>query len=223
MQVCLEMYVVICGGGRVGVNLSLFLISDGHDVALIENDENLCSEVASEIDALIICGNCTDTKVLEEANLDEADVFVAATGNDETNLLSCILVKEYKVPKIISRVSDTTHSSAFKSIGIDSVISPELTAASYLEKLIIRPKIADLVIMGKGDAELLDFTVDSKKSIGKKVGDLSPTDDFIIVAIYENGNIVIPKPDRVLKEGMKVSVLVKTKFAQDVLKRFTKL
>ena len=77
--------------------------------------------------------------------------------------------------------------------------------------------------MGKGDAELLDFTVDSEMSIGKKVGELSPTDDFIIVAIYENGNIVIPKPDMVLKEGMKVSVLVKTKFAQDVLKRFTKL
>jgi trk system potassium uptake protein TrkA len=217
------MYVVICGGGRVGVNLALFLISDGHDVTLIESNENLCSEAASEIDALIICGNCTDIKVLDEANLNEADVFVAATGNDETNLLSCILVKEYNVPKIISRVSETTHSSAFKQVGIDSVISPELTAASYLEKLIIRPKIADLVIMGKGDAELLDFTVDSKRSIGKKVGELSPTDDFIIVAIYENGNIVIPKPDMILKEGMKVSVLVKTKFAQDVLKRFTKL
>ena len=217
------MYVVICGGGRVGVNLALFLISDGHDVTLIESNEHLCSEAASEIDALIICGNCTDTKVLDEANLNEADVFVAATGNDETNLLTCILVKEYNVPKIISRVSDPTHGSAFKQIGIDSVISPELTAASYLEKLIIRPKIADLVIMGKGDAELLDFTVDSEKSIGKKVGELSPTDDFIIVAIYENGNIVIPKPDMVLKEGMKVSVLVKTRFAQDVLQRFTKL
>ena len=131
--------------------------------------------------------------------------------------------KEYKVPKIIARVSDPTHEIAFKKVGVNSVISPEVTAASYLEKLIIRPKIADLVILGKGDAELLDFTVDYEESIGKRIGDLSPTDDFIIVAIYKNGNIVIPKPDMVLKEGMKVSILVKTKFAQDVLKRFTKL
>ena len=94
------MYVVVMGGGRVGLNLASFLISDGHDVTLIENDNNLCTNAASELDALVICGNGTDTKTLEEANLRDADVFVAATGNDETNLLSCVLVREFNVDKI---------------------------------------------------------------------------------------------------------------------------
>jgi trk system potassium uptake protein TrkA len=217
------MYVVIMGGGRVGLNLASFLISDGHDVTLIERDDDLCGIAASELDALVISGNGTDIKTLDEANINDADVFVAATGNDEANLLACVLVREYNVHKIIARVNDPNHSAAFKKIGVDSVISPELTAASYLEKLIIRPKIADLVVLGKGDAELLDLTVDHEKTIGKRVGDLSPTDDFIIVAIYEKGKILIPKPDMILNKGMKVSVLVKTKFAQDVLKRFSKL
>jgi trk system potassium uptake protein TrkA len=217
------MYVVIMGGGKVGFNLASFLISDGHDVTLIESNESLCNNIASELDALVIFGNGTDIKTLEEANIKDADVFVAATGHDESNLMACVLVKEYNVPKIIARVNDHNHEAAYKKIGVDAVISPELTAASYLEKLIIRPTIADLVVLGKGDAELLDFTVDYKKTIGKKVSDLSPTDDFIIVAIYEKGKIVIPKPDMILKEGMKVTVLVKTKFAQKVLKRFTKL
>ncbi|MGO9388249.1 MAG: potassium channel family protein [Methanobacterium sp.] len=217
------MYIVIMGGGRVGLNLASFLISDGHDVTLIERDDNLCNVAASELDALVISGNGTDIKTLEESNIKDANVFVAATGNDEANLLACVLVREYNVPKIIARVNDPNHSAAFKKIGVDSVISPELTAASYLEKLIIRPKIADLVVLGRGDAELLDLTVDHEKTIGKRVDDLSPTDDFIIVAIYEKGQIIIPKPDMILNKGMKVSVLVKTKFAQDVLKRFTKL
>jgi trk system potassium uptake protein TrkA len=217
------MYVVIMGGGKVGFNLASFLISDGHDVTLIESNESLCNNIASELDALVIFGNGTDIKTLEEANIKDADVFVAATGHDESNLMACVLVKEYNVPKIIARVNDHNHEAAYKKIGVDAVISPELTAASYLEKLIIRPTIADLVVLGKGDAELLDFTVDYKKTIGKKVSDLSPTDDFIIVAIYEKGKIIIPKPDMILKEGMKVTVLVKTKFAQKVLKRFTKL
>ena len=211
------------GGGRVGLNLASFLISDGHDVRLIERDDNLCNIAASELDALVISGNGTDIKTLEESNIKDADVFVAATGHDEANLLACVLVREYNIPKIIARVNDPNHSAAFKKIGVDSVISPELTAASYLEKLIIRPKIADLVVLGRGDAELLDLTVDHENTIGKRVGDLSPTDDFIIVAIYEKGQIMIPKPDMILNKGMKVSVLVKTKFAQDVLKRFTKL
>jgi trk system potassium uptake protein TrkA len=217
------MYVVIMGGGRVGLNLASFLISDGHDVTLIESDENLCNNAASELDALVICGNGTDTKTLEEANLKDADVFVAATGNDETNLLACVLVREYNVSKIIARVSDPSHGPAFKKIGVDSVISPELTAASYLEKLIIRPKIADLVVLGRGDAELLDITLENDQVVGKKISEISPQDSFIIVAIYENGNITIPKPDMVLKKGVKVSILVKTKFAKEVMKRFTKL
>jgi trk system potassium uptake protein TrkA len=210
------------GGGRVGLNLASFLIADGHDVTLIENDENLCTNAAAELDALVICGNGTDTKTLEEANVSSADVFVAATGNDEANLLACILVREFNIPKIIARVSEPSHGEAFRKVGIDSVISPEITAASYVEKLIIRPKIADLVVMGKGDAELLDFNLENEKVVGKKIGDISPTDDFIIVAVYENGDITIPKPEIVLKKGMKVSILVKTKAARAVMKRFTK-
>ncbi|NYB51087.1 MAG: TrkA family potassium uptake protein [Methanobacteriaceae archaeon] len=216
------MYVVVMGGGRVGLNLASFLIADGHDVTLIENDEGLCTNAAAELDALVICGNGTDTKTLEEANVASADVFVAATGNDEANLLACILVRECKIPKIIARVSDPSHADAFRKVGIDSVISPEITAASYLEKLIIRPKIADLVVMGKGDAELLDFNLENEKMVGKKIGEVSPTEDFIIVAVYENGDITIPKPDVVLKKGMKVSILVKTNAAREVMKKFTK-
>ena len=212
---------MIMGGGRVGLNLSSFLISDGHDVTLVENDKSLCSNAAVELDALVICGNGTDIKTLEEANIMNADVFVAATGNDEANLLACVLVREYNVPKIIARVSDPSHKSVFKKIGVDSVISPELTAASYLEKLIIRPKIADLVVLGKGDAELLDITLENDKVIGKKIGDVSPTDNFIIVAIYENGDITIPNPNMVLNKGNKVSILVKSKFAKEVMKKFT--
>ncbi len=217
------MYIVIMGGGRMGLTLASLLIADGHDVTLIESDKGLCNNASSELDAMVICGNGTDSKVLDEANVEDADVFVAATGNDEVNLLACILVREYKIPKIIARVSDPTHSNAFKKIGIDSVVSPEITTASYVEKLIIRPKIADLVVMGKGDAELLDIKLENEKSIGKTIGDISPDDNFLIVAIYENGNLIIPKPDMVLKKGMKISILVKTKFAQKIMKRFTKL
>ena len=215
------MYVVIMGGGRVGLNLASFLISDGHDVTLVENDGSLCSNAGAELDALVICGNGTDIKTLEKANIIDSDVFVAATGNDEANLLACVLVREYNVPKIIARVSDPSHKSVFQKIGVDSVISPELTAASYLEKLIIRPKIADLIVLGQGDAELLDLTLENDKVTGKKIGDVSPTDNFIIVAIYEN-DIIIPKPDTVLNKGNKVSILVKSKFAKEVMKKFTK-
>lgn len=215
------MYVVILGGGRVGLNLASYLISDNQDVTLIEHDENLCRKAAEKLDALIICGSGTDSKTLHNANIEDADVFVAATGNDEVNLLSCILVKGYGVPKVIARLSDYNHSKAFKKAGIDFAISPELTAASYLEKIILRPKIADLVVLGKGDAELLDITVTNKSVIGQRIGDLSPNKDYIIVAVYENGNITIPMQEDILKEGFKISILSKTDAIQDIINLFT--
>lgn len=216
------MYIVIMGAGRVGLNLASNLVSRGHDVTLIENDDNLCGNAAAELDALVICGNGTDTKTLEEANVADANVFVAATGNDEANLLSCILVKQFEIPKIIARLSNPDHEEAFKKVGIDDVISPELTAAGYLEKIITRPKVADLIVIGKGDAEILDITVKNKKIIGKTVGDISPTDNYIIVAVYKNGEITIPREDMVLNEDDKVSILVKSESVKDIVKMCTK-
>ena len=216
------MYVVIMGSGRVGVSLAASLVSGGHDITIIDNDASLCSDAASEMDALVICGNGTDVKTLEEANIRDADVFVAATGNDEVNLLSCILVKEYNPKKIIARVSNPDHEEAFRKVGIDDVISPELTAASYLEKIITRPKIADLIVIGKGNAEILDIRVTNDKAVGKRIGDLSPTDNYIINAIYKDGEITIPKEDVVLARGDRIFVLVKSPAVKATTKIFTK-
>ncbi len=215
------MYIVIMGGGRVGLRLAISLVAVGLDVTLIENDSDLCSNAASELDAMVICGNGTDIKTLLEANIADADVFVAATGNDEANLLSCILVKDYKIPKVIARVSNPDHDEAFRKVGIDIVVSPELTAAGYLEKLITRPKIADLIVIGKGNAELLELSVNNSKIFGKKIGDLSPTDDYIIAAVHKNGEIKIPKDGMMLKKGNRISILVKTPAIKAVTKKFT--
>jgi len=214
--------VIILGGGRVGLTLASALIKASFDVTLIERDPDLCGSAASELDGLVICGNGTDVKTLEEANIADADAFVAATGNDEVNLLACILVKDFNPKKLIARISDPAHEDAFRKVGIDATVSPELTAASYLEKLIIRPKIADMVILGKGNAELLDIPVENKKVIGKKIGDLSPTKEYIICAIYKGpeNEIIIPEPDMVLEEGNKISILIKTKSIKKVMKMF---
>lgn len=214
------MYVIIMGAGRVGLSLADLLIDDGHDITLIDNNETLCSNAASELDALVICGDGTSSKLLETANIQDADFFVATTGQDESNLLSCILVKKYGVPNLIARVSNPDHEEAFLEIGIDEVISPERTAAGFLEKLISKPNVADIVKLGEGDAEILDFTITNKKIVGKQVMDVSPDKNFIIIAIYEDGNLLIPQPTTRLEYGAKITVLVKRGNFKKVSKKF---
>lgn len=214
------MYIVIMGGGRVGLSLADLLITHGYDVTIIESDEGLCNHASEELDALVICGSGTDTKTLEEANIDEADFFVASTGNDESNLLSCILVKEYTEGKLIARVSNPDHEEAFKKVGIDKVISPERTAAGFLEKFITRPNVADLMTFGAGNAEILDMTIKNPKVFGKKISEFSPTKDYIIISRNQDHKLEIPQPDDILSNGDKISVLVKRNAFEKVEKKF---
>lgn len=215
------MYVIIMGIGRVGLSLANLLIDEGYDLTLIDDDESLCNEAAAELDALVICGNGTNSKILEEANIEDAYFFIATTGNDEANLLSCILVnKKYNVPNIIARVSNPDHEEAFKAVGIDNVISPEITAAESLQRLVTKPNVADLIQLGEGDAEILEMTITNDKTVGKRVGDVSPTKDYIIIAMNKNGKLEIPQPDNIIARGEKVSVLVKRGSFSKVSKKF---
>ena len=203
------MYIIIMGGGRVGLALAKLLIENGQDITLIESSETLCSDIASELDALVICGNGTNSKLLEETNIEDADYFIATTGNDEANLLSCILVRKYNVPNIIARVSNPDHEEAFKEVGIDHVISPEIAAAAQLQKLVTRPNAAELMTLGEGDAEILDMTITNDKIVGKRYKDISPTKDYIIISTYQDGKLVIPQPENRVNRGEKVTVLVR--------------
>lgn len=216
------MYTIIVGAGRVGLSLANLLIEDGFDITIIDSNEELCSEAAAELDALVICGNGTSSKLLEEANIQDADYFVATTGKDESNLLSCIIVKKYNVPNIIARVSNPDNEDAFIEVGIDNVISPERIAAGFLEKLITRPNVADLITLGEGDAEILDMTITNDKMVGKKIESISPTKDYIIIATYHDGKLVIPQGDNVLSRGEKISILVKRGAFKKVAKKFEK-
>lgn len=213
------MYIIIMGGGRVGLALANLLIEDGYDITLIENDESLCADVAAELDALVICGSGTSSKLLEEANIEDADYFIATTGSDESNLLSCILVKKYDVPNIIARVSNPDHENAFKEVGIDQVISPEVTAAIQLQQSVTNPHVAKLTTLGEGDAEIIEMTITNDKVVGKRFKDISPTKDYIIIATYQNGKLIIPQPDNTIARGEKVSILVKRGTLKKVSKK----
>ncbi|MBQ2612746.1 MAG: TrkA family potassium uptake protein [Methanobrevibacter sp.] len=216
------MYVIIMGGGRVGLALANLLIDDGHDITLIENDEALSADVAAELDALVIHGSGTNSKILEETNIEDADYFIATTGNDEANLLSCILVRKYNVPTIIARVSNPDHEEAFKEVGIDRVISPEITAAEQLQQFVTMPNVAKLTTLGEGDAEILEMTITNDKVVGKRFKDISPTKEYIIIATYQNGKLVIPQPDNTVSRGEKISILVKRGTFKKVSKKLEK-
>lgn len=216
------MYVIIVGAGRVGLNLSQSLIREGINVTLIENDETVSEEVAEQVNAMVMRGDATSVPVLESADISEADVFVAATGKDSVNLLAAVLSKNYpNIKKTIARVNDLDHEQAFKKVGIDVTVSPESTVAAYLERIITRPKVADLIVLGRGTTELLDIKMENMELIGERVLDYSPTENYIVCAVYENDELIIPQEDTLFNQNQKISVLVKSDYVKEVTQLFS--
>ena len=99
-------------------------------------DKYKCKKAAEELDTVVIHGNGNDPHVLEEADIKRADVFIAATGNDETNFVAISLVRDYKVPKIISRIIDPSHEVEFQEAGITNLVRPELIIVDHIKKVI---------------------------------------------------------------------------------------
>lgn len=211
------------GGGRLGLRVALDWIADNIDVSIIEKDENRCKFIATKLDTMVICGSGTDRKTLENAEINEADVFFAATGNDQTNLLASLMAREYKLDKIIARVNEEQHEKVFKENNLIEVIVPESIEAWYLEKLVLKPKIADLFVVDHGKAELLELYVSNDKLIGKTVGELNSNNDYFICGFHENDdeNLSIVSADMVLKKNCRISLLVKSESMAKVLKLFT--
>ncbi|WP_423792762.1 potassium channel family protein [Methanocaldococcus indicus] len=214
------MYIIIAGLGRVGFTLAKSLEKRGHDLVLIDIDKERCKLASMEIDCIVINGDCRKSKVLEDAGIEEADIYIAVTGREEINILSALLAKNYGVNKILARISEIEHKDILEKLNI-LTISPELVAASYIEKMIERPGVLELFVIGKGEAEILEFVIpESCKVANKKIKELNP-EDYLIIAIYENGNLEIPKGDTVLKVGQKVLVLAKKESINKVKELFS--
>lgn len=212
------------GGGRLGFKLAKELINDGHNITIIERDELRCNYLSSKIDDLILCGSATDNTTLENADVSSADAFVAATGNDESNLLAALMAKKLGAQKIIARVNEPQHEPVFASNEFINVIIPETIEAGYLEKLVLKPRVADLFIVDHGKAELLDLKLNNPKVVGKTVGELNLQDDYFICGIYDDdeATVNIAGSDTLLTKKSRIIVLTKKESISNVLKLFTK-
>lgn len=219
----INLYVVIMGGGRLGLKLAEKLIDDGHSLTVIESDKERCDYLSSEIDDLILCGTATDKTTLENAEISSADVFVAATGNDESNLLAASMAKKLGAKKIIARLNEPQHEPVFASNNFITVIAPETIEAGYLEKLVLKPRVADLFVVDHGKGELLEINVKNPNIVGKNVEELNSQEEYFICGIYDNdgSKLKIARDNDLITENTKILVLAKKNSISKVLKIFT--
>jgi len=196
------MLILLMGAGRVGHLVAKMLETTNHDVTIIELDRERAEELSTELNALIIAGDATDPRILEEANVKKAKVFGALTGRDDANILACILAKNLN-PDIytILRISNPRSREILEEVGdlkkyFDVVMCPEEIAAQYVFLNIMTPGL-ERVLLQPGQVELARFDVPPESPIsGKPVKDIKLPDSALIILIIkktEQGEkIIIP-------------------------------
>ncbi len=214
------MYIIIAGAGKVGYHLAKINIEEGHDVVVIDKKGDVCHEIANELECVTIRGDSTKPRILEEAGISEADALVALTGSDETNLITCLIAKQYGAKYVAARLGALHYNEdVLKKLGLDLVIYPEAAAAGYIAELITKPEVLDLAFISRGDAEIVEMMVKEKSKIAnKEIAHIEQPQGTAIIAIIEKGKVQIPDPKYKIKPGDKILILAKKEKVKQIKK-----
>jgi trk system potassium uptake protein TrkA len=204
------MYIVIVGAGKIGYSLAKLLLEEEHDVIMIEKDSVKTQKIVDELDIVCINDDATKEGVLDSANVHEADAVIVLTGFDEINLIVGMLAKEKGAKKVAIKLSKTNYDQKILiKMGIDLAIHPEAAAANYIEQVIAKPSIVDLVFLSHGNAEIEEILVKKDSEyLGKTIKQLN-TENHRIIAMFEGEKLIFPKETSTLKENSRILVIIK--------------
>lgn len=191
------MFVIIVGGGRVGSHLATLLLGLGHKVRLVEDRPLVVEQLHRELPTETIrVGDSLDPRVLEQAGIRNAQVLIAATDDDGTNMAVSFLGKfEYEVPRIIGRVNNPRYAWLFRpEIGVDVALNQVDVLARLIEEEMSLGDMMPLIKLQKGKYSLVEEKVPpGAPGVGKMIKDLELPEHCVIAAIIREGQFIVPK------------------------------
>ncbi|MEA5389320.1 TrkA family potassium uptake protein [Haloarculaceae archaeon H-GB11] len=201
------MYIIIIGAGDIGTPLIDVATRSGNEVVVIERDEKRANRAADQFDCLVLNADATTKDTLDDAGAEQADALISTTDQDATNVMTCLLAKEFEIPAILSVVHNPEHMGLFEQIGVNTMENPQQLIAEYLYRAVARPAIVDYMRIGE-EAEVFEITVTVGAPIaGKTLQEATQaglvTDEMLVVAIEREGNDhpITPRGNTTIKKG----------------------
>lgn len=212
--------VAIIGGGNVGFMLAKNLEVMKIKSKIIEKNYERCEFLSQELNStLVINGDGTDLKLLDEEEIGSCDVVISVTNNDERNLLCSLLVKQLGVKRVIARVSKVLNIPLFEKVGIDIAVSSKTSAINEVRNDLDEADVDILATVEQGEAEVLEIPVKSDFD-GKLIKDIRFPAPAIIGVVQRRSHIIIPKGDTQIKMRDILIVFTKAQDAQKIKEHF---
>jgi trk system potassium uptake protein TrkA len=200
------MFIVIAGGGKIGLHLIRALLAQDHEVALIERDRRVCEMVYNEFnEVVVINGDGTNPELLTRAGIEQADVVVAVAGRDQDNYMICKMAKYlFGVKRTLARVNDPRNEDLFRLAGVDLFISVTAMVARAIEYEIIPHEAMTLFTWHERMSVVeVDLPGDAPV-IGLPLRKLDLPDNSLLAAIWRDGEALIPDGNTTLQAGDEV-------------------
>lgn len=197
-------YVLIIGGGKVGYYLAKHLIERGYEVTLCEKNRERAEWITHHLGtASIMVGDGDEMAFLATTGIERAGVVVAATGDDEDNLVACQLAKrKFGVPRTIARVNNPTNVKVFRTLGIDVPVSATELLMGLIEAELGQSELVRGVAVKASGAILVDVALpDISSLLGKRLAEVQLGEGEAVVCIVRDGKPVVPRPDEVVQKG----------------------
>ena len=214
------MFVVIAGGGRTGAQLASFLVSQNHEVHLIEHRPEILVYIHRELPTEVIFeGTATNPTVLERAGVGRAEVLAACMQGDAENLALCFIAKRrYKVPRTIATINNPRNAWLFGSgFNVDVAVNQSEILASLIEQEMSLGEMMTLAKLRRGRFSLVEDTIPrGAPAVGVTVAQLPLPPNCVIAAVIRQGEIVIPRGNLVFEEGDEVLAIVDAEAADDL-------
>ena len=217
------MKIIVVGCGKVGSALARQLSEEGHDVSVVDKNQQVVNEVSSSCDVLGIVGNGGSYAVQKDLGVEDADLMIAASDSDELNLLCCLIAKKAGDCSTIARVRNPIYNSEVgfirEELGLSLTVNPEFAAAMEASRLLKFPSAIKIETFARGHVELLKFSVPAGSYLdGKTLAEISRSDkeDVLVCAVERgpNHDVTIPGGAFRLEAGDTISIVAGTKSAR---------
>ena len=212
------MRVAIAGAGAVGRSIARELITNGHQVLLIDKDPRAIKPERVPDAEWLLADSC-ELSSLEEAHLDQCDVVIAATGDDKANLVVSLLAKtEFAVPRVVARVNRAENEWLFnEQWGVDVSVSKPRLMAALVEEAVSVGDLVRLMTFRQAEANLVEITLPpNTRWAGRPVRDLHLPRDSALVTILRGGRVIVPQPDEPLEPGDELLFVASTEVEDQV-------
>lgn len=216
------MYIIVVGAGNVGYYLAKELLTQDHEVLLIEKDATKLERIEDELGSIGMKGDGCEASTIEEAGAERADLFIAVTDGDEDNLVACQVAKHrFNVPRTIARIGNPKNEGLFRRLGIDVTVSTTNLILDYISKEMSTPPLLKrLSILQGGEREIVEVTIPADSAnVGKRIKDLPvPAGDDLILVIRKDHGVQLPTPMTVIEAEDRI-VAVTRSDAEEALHR----